>query len=204
MLAPAFSITSQGDLFAELVSALLKQLHPEAAVTFSPCEHGTMGPGVRVGLNTSERWMFVSTRIGPSDEAVEALSKGACGVLTLDSKPEEFTQAIDALVSGTGSYVPWDVVQWMAGATLRGSGDPADAPVKLTQREREVLRLVAMGFSNAEIARSLTISINTVRTHLHALSVKLDANSRTRVLANARALGLPEAMERAAADRQSA
>ena len=51
------------------------------------------------------------------------------------------------------------------------------------------------GSTNAEIAEQLSISTNTVRTHLHALSVKFEASNRTRMLANARALAVPEAFD---------
>jgi DNA-binding NarL/FixJ family response regulator len=54
---------------------------------------------------------------------------------------------------------------------------------------------VARGYTNAEIAERLLITTNTVRTHLHALSVKFEATNRTRMLANARALAVPEAMD---------
>jgi DNA-binding NarL/FixJ family response regulator len=57
-----------------------------------------------------------------------------------------------------------------------------------------VLALVAQGLSNAEIAATLVISTNTVRTHLHSLALKLEATSRARVVANARALGIREAL----------
>jgi LuxR family maltose regulon positive regulatory protein len=65
----------------------------------------------------------------------------------------------------------------------------------LTAREREILQLVARGCTNPEIAERLLISTNTVRTHLHALSVKFEATNRTRMLANARALSVPEALD---------
>ena len=101
---------------------------------------------------------------------------------------------VAALLDGAQGYVPIDMMRWIAGEALsRGPGQPS-RPVP-TAREREVLQLVARGLSNGEIARALTISTNTVRTHLHALSVKLEATSRMKMLANARALAITEAFD---------
>ncbi len=60
----------------------------------------------------------------------------------------------------------------------------------ISARENEVLRLLAAGHSNKEIARLLAISLNTVKTHVTNVLAKLDANRRTRSISNARALGI--------------
>ena len=60
----------------------------------------------------------------------------------------------------------------------------------ISARENEVLRLLAAGHSNKEIARLLAISLNTVKTHVTNVLAKLDANRRTRAISNARALGI--------------
>lgn len=68
------------------------------------------------------------------------------------------------------------------------------APVSdLSVREREVLALLARGLSNKELARELSVSENTVKTHLANLYAKLGARRRTEALAAARRMGLPEA-----------
>jgi DNA-binding NarL/FixJ family response regulator len=63
----------------------------------------------------------------------------------------------------------------------------------LSVREREVLALLARGLSNKELARELSVSENTVKTHLANLYAKLGARRRTEALATARRMGLPEA-----------
>ena len=60
----------------------------------------------------------------------------------------------------------------------------------LTERELEVLRLVAEGESNQDIARTLVVSLATVKTHINHIFGKLDAESRVQVVARARTLGL--------------
>lgn len=182
-----------GGLLASLVAAYVREACPAAVVTASPTA-GESERGTRIVVEDTERWIYVSAERRPDGGAVEALSEGAAAVLTLDASREEFGAALDALLS-EGQYVPSHIVRWLAGEALGRRGDRGGLPgdLHLTGREREILRLVAQGCSNQEIAGALTISANTVRTHLHTLSVKLDATSRTKMLANARALDIPEA-----------
>lgn len=83
---------------------------------------------------------------------------------------------------------------------VRLTGKPQDGPFSpnerallslgISARENQVLRLLAAGHSNKEIARLLEISPNTVKTHVTNVLAKLDANRRTRAIRNARALGI--------------
>jgi LuxR family maltose regulon positive regulatory protein len=66
----------------------------------------------------------------------------------------------------------------------------AEQPDVLSEREREVLRLVAEGYSNQQIAERLVISITTVKTHMGNIFNKLGVTSRTQALARAESLGL--------------
>lgn len=186
----AFTISAHDTLLGHAVAALVRELRPQACVALDAA--GDVDPaGLRVSLDGQGRWVFISSHCGPDGAAVEAVAAGACAVLNLDSRPEEVQLALDALADASGGYVPLSVVQWMAG---RPAGAVASR-AQLSAREREVLQLVARGYSNSEIARALTISANTVRTHLHALSMKLEASGRLRMLANARAAAIPEAFE---------
>lgn len=190
----SLTVSGQGNLFAEFVCATIQAVLPDAVVTLDR-QPGANPAGVRVSCGEPARWTYVSAGRGPSAEAAEALANGACAVLSLDSRPEDIQRALDAMLRDNGSYVSPEMLRWMAGATLRhGTDASAVGPAaRLTPREHEVLQLVATGQSNSEIGKTLMISSNTVRSHLHALSVKLEATSRTHMLANARALGLPEA-----------
>jgi LuxR family maltose regulon positive regulatory protein len=64
-------------------------------------------------------------------------------------------------------------------------------PQALSERELEVLRLVARGASNSEIAERLVVSLATVKSHVNHIMNKLDAQNRTEAVAQARAAGLP-------------
>jgi DNA-binding NarL/FixJ family response regulator len=72
-------------------------------------------------------------------------------------------------------------------ASVRRQGP---AVPRLTRREAEVLELVAAGLSNREIAERLTLSVNTVRSHLQTLSTKLRASTRAKMVASAWVAGL--------------
>jgi two-component system, NarL family, response regulator LiaR len=183
-----FMVSGFSTLLGQAVGALLRQHLPESCVEAdlrAPGDHF----GIRIGLEGCERWIYVTGSTGPDRSAMEALASGACGVLSLDSRKEEIALALGALIDGTVGFVPVSVVQLMAQEGMA----PRPTPVGLTSRELQILHLVARGLSNGEVAANLMISTNTVRTHLHALSVKLEATSRTRMLANARALSIPEA-----------
>lgn len=196
---PATLTVIGGDtLLTASVAALLRDLG-HSALLERPLPEAS---GVRVAHGPTGRWMFVSAQRGPDAAAAAALSEGASSALNLDSREAEIVMAVRALTDGGHGYVPIDMMRWIAGEAVGrapGQGGGPLAPA-LTGRERDILRLVSRGYSNNEIAAALTISINTVRTHLHTLSVKLEAKSRTRMLANARALAIPESFDSAAAE----
>ncbi|GAA1399993.1 response regulator transcription factor [Pseudonocardia kongjuensis] len=105
--------------------------------------------------------------VGPS------LAAGACGLVVKDASGTTLRDALRE-VARTGSY--------------RTAPPAAAAPV--TAREYDVLRLVASGHTNAEIATELTLSPNTVKTYLQNVMQKLGARNRAQVITNARAHGL--------------
>jgi DNA-binding NarL/FixJ family response regulator len=190
---PTLTVSGLDTVLGAAVAALIRGVLPETEVQHGPRSEGVLG-GAVVSVEGSDRWLFVTASTGPNAATVEALSNGASAVTTLHTPVAEFEFALRSLVSGGPGHVPLDVVRWMAGEALERNGiEPAKPP--LTAREREILQLVARGMTNGEIAEELTISTNTVRTHLHSLAVKFEASNRTRMLAAARAMAVPEAFE---------
>jgi DNA-binding NarL/FixJ family response regulator len=110
-----------------------------------------------------------------------ALRNGACGFLLKDSGPALLVEAVRAAVSGDAMISPSITVR-----LLQHLSPPQATPTEetgLSPRELEVVRLVARGATNAEIAAQLCISVGTVKTHLGSIQAKLDARNRVAIAA---------------------
>lgn len=130
----------------------------------------------KLGPKSTTRLLLYS---GYGDRALvmEALDAGVQGFVLKEAPLEDLLRAVRTVAAGE-SYV--DPV--LAGAIAAAVG--SDLP-QLTQRERDVLRLLADGLSNDEIGRRLFISAETVRTHLRKAMDKLGAETRTQAVARA-------------------
>jgi DNA-binding NarL/FixJ family response regulator len=113
-----------------------------------------------------------------------ALRAGAGGFVLKRARPVEIAHAVRTVARGESLVLPE-----AARATLLGGAEPrgdrqrwATAFARLTPRERDVLRLVAAGLSNAEIARELFLGTQTVKTHVAAVLAKLGARDRTQAV----------------------
>jgi DNA-binding NarL/FixJ family response regulator len=129
------------------------------------------------------------------DEYVfEALRTGASGFLVKDTEPVELLRGIRAVAAGDALLSPSvtrRVIGEFAGGVARGrqSAPPAQLDL-LTDREREVLLLVAEGLSNDEIAGRLVISPATAKTHVSRTMIKLGARDRAQLVVYAYEAGL--------------
>ncbi|MDQ0681142.1 DNA-binding NarL/FixJ family response regulator [Streptomyces achromogenes] len=119
-----------------------------------------------------------------------ALRAGACGFLLKDSGPERLLAAVTAIAGGDALFAP-SVTRRLVEAYARQTvcEQPPDLQA-LTAREREVLKLIARGLSNLEIAERLYISEATVKTHLNRTMTKLDLDSRAQAVVVAYESGL--------------
>ncbi|GIV98617.1 response regulator transcription factor [Roseiflexus sp.] len=119
------------------------------------------------------------------DEAVmKAMRAGAMGYLLKDTRAEELRRAIKAAAAGQVQLSP------QAAARLMREVRAPESPEKLTERETDVLRLLALGRANKEIARELNIGEKTVKTHVSAILRKLDVPSRTQAALYAVRIGM--------------
>ncbi|MFI8002986.1 response regulator [Streptomyces sp. NPDC086010] len=126
------------------------------------------------------------------DEYVfEAIRSGASGFLVKDTEPEELLRAVRAVVGGDALLSPGVTRRLIAEFAAR-SKQPASATVldDLTDREREVMALVGIGLSNAEIARRLVVSPLTAKTHVSRAMVKLGVRDRAQLVVLAYESGL--------------
>jgi NarL family two-component system response regulator LiaR len=113
-----------------------------------------------------------------------AIRAGAIGYLLKDTQAEELCRAIHAAAAGQVQLSP------QAAARLMREVRAPESPETLTDRETEVLRLLARGRANKEIARDLGIGEKTVKTHVSNILAKLDVQSRTQAALYAVQIGL--------------
>jgi DNA-binding NarL/FixJ family response regulator len=132
-------------------------------------------PKMRIGVYTGE---------ADANLAAEVLAAGAHVFVLKDAPVADLNRALDALRTG-GSYLD----PALAGTALSGRG--ATKPV-LTERQRAVLELLADGKAYEEIGELLSLGPETVRTHVRKASERLNASTRTQVVATALRLGLIE------------
>ena len=128
-----------------------------------------------------------------SDESLfDALRGGASGFLLKDSEPAELVRAVRLVASGGAQMSPGAtrrlIAEFAAWPALRGS--TPDLLDELTEREREVMALVAHGLTNREIAERLFLSPHTVKDHTSTLYRKVKAKNRADAIQRAQKLGL--------------
>lgn len=144
--------------------------------------------------------ILLLTTFDTPELVVEGMRAGAAGYLLKDCSAEELCTAVRAVARGQVLLQASSAAQLLAG--LQGHAPPAatasrDVSVSpevekmgLTARELEVVRLIAQGHSNTEIAAELFVSDATVKTHINHIFSKLGARDRSQVIVKARQLGL--------------
>jgi DNA-binding NarL/FixJ family response regulator len=139
--------------------------------------------------------VLMLTTFDLDEYAFAALKAGASGFLLKDVPPEELLFAIRAVHSGDSVVAPSTTRRLIDQfAHLLPGGGPAPAELTgLTEREREVLVLVAQGLSNAELAGKLFLSEATVKTHVGRILAKLDLRDRVQAVVYAYENGLVKA-----------
>ncbi len=116
------------------------------------------------------------------DEYVhDALRAGARGFLLKDAGPELLAQAVHAAAEGDALIAPRVTARLLEAFTSAPGGPPPQPVDPLTEREEEVLLTVARGFTNAEVASELHVSLSTVKTHLGSLMAKIGARNRVEI-----------------------
>ena len=128
----------------------------------------------RVGNASPDTRVVVFTSFSDRDGIVQALDAGAVGYLLKDAEPGEIHAAIRAAARGEAPLAPRAAAALLADRRSRPVPD-----VKLSPREREVLRLVLDGLANKQIARRLGISEKTVKGHLTSLFQRIGVADRT-------------------------
>lgn len=139
-------------------------------------------------LNPETR-ILVVTLFADDESVFTALKAGARGYVLKDADEDEIIRAIQAVGRGEAIFSPviaTRLMEYFAATTAMRT----DAFPELTEREMEVLRLIARGYSNAQIADELTISLKTVRNHASSIFNKLQVADRAQAAIRAREAGL--------------
>jgi DNA-binding NarL/FixJ family response regulator len=135
--------------------------------------------------------VLLLTTFDMPDLVVEGMRAGASGFLLKDSSAEQLCAAVRAAAEGQVLLQGQSAAGLLAGLARPSSPGGATQPerpaqsaqdVGLTEREQDVLRLIARGFSNAEIAQHLVVSEATVKTHINHIFAKLGARDRAHAL----------------------
>ena len=133
--------------------------------------------------------MLVLTTYADDDSLFPALQAGARGYLTKDASAEEIERAIRAVAAGHTHLDP-AIQQRLVAAVLTTAGHEHTLPDDLTTREVEVLKLIAAGLSNTEIAAALVVSAATIKTHINHIFPKTGARDRAQAVRYAYQHGL--------------
>jgi DNA-binding NarL/FixJ family response regulator len=146
------------------------------------------GPGVEDPVK-----VLILTTFGLDEYVVESLRAGASGFLLKDAPPEDLVEAIRIVAAGEALLAPSvtrRLLDRVASRLPPANEDTIPALSQLTDREMEVLKLMARGMSNAEIAEKLVVSETTVKTHVSRVLAKLDLRDRVQAVILAYETGL--------------
>ena len=127
----------------------------------------------RIRMEYPEMKVVILTSFSDQQGILEALDAGAIGYLMKDAEPDELLRGVRSAAAGESPLAPA-----AASALIQARRAPGESP-ELTDREAEVLGLLAEGLPNKLIARRLEISEKTVKTHLTSIYRRIGVNSRT-------------------------
>ena len=138
--------------------------------------------------------VLILTTFDLDEYVYDALSAGASGFLLKDAEPDEIASAVRVVAAGEALIEPSITRRLIETFVAARPGVPAGAAARgidqLTDREREILTLVARGLNNDQIGARLFISPATVKTHLARIMAKLDAHDRAQLVVRAYESGL--------------
>jgi DNA-binding NarL/FixJ family response regulator len=188
-LDPELEVVGEAANGAEAV-ALAKALQPDVVLMdlLMPVMDGITAIG-KLREEAPEVEVIALTSVLEDASVVGAVRAGATGYLLTDTNADELRRAVKAAAAGPVQLSP------EAATRLMREVRAPEKPESLTERETDVLKLLAKGRANKEIARDLAIGEKTVKTHVSSILAKLGVQSRTQAVLHAMKAGLipPEA-----------
>jgi DNA-binding NarL/FixJ family response regulator len=184
---PELEVIGEASDGAEAVE-LAKQLRPDVVLmdVLMPVMDGITAT-VEIRRDLPDTEVIALTSLLDDTSVVRAIRAGAIGYLLKDTQASELLRAIKAASAGQVQLSPQAAAYLMKEVR---TPEPPSAPDALSDRETEVLKLVAQGKANKEIARDLTLGESTVKSHVSAILVKLGVQSRTQAVIYAAQNGL--------------
>jgi DNA-binding NarL/FixJ family response regulator len=184
-LEPAVDVIGEAASGEEAV-ALCDELHPDVVLCDLRLGEGLDGVATTAALRALQPApaVIILTTYDTDHDIVRAVEAGAVGYLLKDVAPATIVASLHDAAAGRMVLAPE-----MAQRVLASVRTPRP---RLTERELEVLRLVAAGASNQDVARALFLTAATVKSHLVHIYTKLEVDSRTQAVAKARELGMVE------------
>ena len=169
---------------------LAEQLHPDVVLMDIYMPHGD---GLKATKEIRERFpgiaVVILTASEKDEHLYEAVELGVSGYLLKSLDAKELFELLAGIIEGEAALTKSMATRLLKGVAKR-SLDAAKGEEALTERELIVLRLVASGASNPKIAEKLSISVNTVKSHLKNILSKLQLENRTQAAAYAVKSGL--------------
>ncbi|WP_205471389.1 response regulator transcription factor [Nocardioides sp. SYSU D00038] len=182
-------VVGQAASQAEAVEVVLEH-RPQVVVMDLDLGGGSGAEATREILrHAPDTGILVVTMFGDDDALFGAIKAGARGYLVKGAGPDEVERAVRAVAEGSvmlGPQVAGRAVAFLTGARSARGGEFAE----LTERERDVLELLARGHDNTTIARMLVLTPKTVRNYVYAIFTKLDVNDRSALVVKAREAGI--------------
>ncbi|MCO5971218.1 response regulator [Actinoallomurus soli] len=165
------------------VPPMVRALRPDVVLmdVRMPAVDGIQATRTILGAVPDPPRILVVTTFENDDYVYEALRAGASGFLLKRARPPEILQAIRTVALSDSLLFP-AAIRGLAARHAAGRETDRVRRARLTEREEQVLTLMARGLSNAEIAADLVVSVETVKTHVGNLLAKLGARDRTQAV----------------------
>jgi len=212
MVRAGFRMLLSGESGIEVVAEARDGL--EAVAKAARCDPTVVLMDIRMpeldGLEATRRILaadpaarvLILTTFGLDEYVYEALSAGASGFVLKDDPPEQLIAAIRTVASGDALLSPAVTQRVIRQFARVARPEPPEGFAGLTDREREIFRLIAAGLSNAEIGAELQIEETTVKTHVTHILQKLELRDRVQAVVLAYRTRLFETEGREPADRE--
>ena len=178
--APGLSCAGAYPSAEEALSAISKEQPDVALVDINLPGMNGVECVARLKRQHPKLQLLILTTYEESDLIFDSLRAGASGYLLKNMRPAEIIQAIEQ-VHGGGSPMSMHIARKVVSYFQKEANNRSEVE-NLTQREHEILSLLAKGFLYKEIADQLAISLSTVRAHLHTIYEKLHVQSRTQAV----------------------